>query len=196
MNKTKNIMIAGVGGQGTLLASRLLGNLLVTAGYDVKISEVHGMSQRGGSVVTFVRFGDTVHSPVIDKGQADILLSFELLEAARYLPYLVPGGRVIVNTDQIDPIPVITGAATYPQGLEETLAEQNIALETLDALSLAQEAGTSRAVNVVLMGQLARSLDFTKEQWEDAIRATVPPRFIDLNLKAFSLAYDQPATQH
>ena len=139
--ETKNIMIVGVGGQGTLLASKLLGRMLLTAGYDVKVSEVHGMSQRGGSVVTYVRWGDKVYSPIIDKGQADFILSFELLEAARWTEYLKPGGKLITNTQQINPMPVITGAAAYPQDLEAKMAAAGVDLDAIDALALAEEAG-------------------------------------------------------
>lgn len=189
--ETKNIMIVGVGGQGTLLASKLLGRLLLGKGYDVKVSEVHGMSQRGGSVVTYVRWGERVFSPIIDRGQADCILSFELLEAARYTEYLKPGGRIIVNSQQINPMPVIAGAAVYPEKLEEKLEEKLSALEinvdALDALSLAEEAGSSKAVNLVLMGRLAKHFDFTDEEWMAAIEESVPPKFLELNRKAFEL---------
>jgi indolepyruvate ferredoxin oxidoreductase beta subunit len=185
--ETKNIMIVGVGGQGTLLASKLLGRLLLSKGYDVKVSEVHGMSQRGGSVVTYVRWGDRVCSPIIDKGQADCVLSFELLEAARYTEYVKPGGRIIVNSQQINPMPVIAGAAAYPENLVEKLGTLDIHVDAFDALSLAEEAGNSKAVNLVLMGRLARHFDFTKEEWMDAIEHSVPPKFLELNKKAFAL---------
>lgn len=185
--ETKNIMIVGVGGQGTLLASKLLGRLLLTKGFDVKVSEVHGMSQRGGSVVTYVRWGDKVCSPIIDKGQADCILSFELLEAARYTEYLKPGGRIIVNSQQINPMPVIAGAAVYPEKLVEKLLALGLNVDALDALSLAEEAGNSKAVNLVLMGRLASHFDFTDEEWMDAIEHSVPPKFLELNKKAFEL---------
>ena len=141
MNQTKSIMIVGVGGQGTLLASRILGHAIIRQGFDVKVSEVHGMSQRGGSVVTYVRFGDRVDSPTVDLGQADVILSFEQLEAARYLPYLKKGGKVITNTQQIDPMPVITGTAVYPENLIEKMKDCGADVLALDALSLAEEAG-------------------------------------------------------
>ncbi|MBQ8080431.1 MAG: indolepyruvate oxidoreductase subunit beta [Clostridia bacterium] len=185
---TTNIMIVGVGGQGTLLASRILGNALVQEGYDVKVSEVHGMSQRGGSVVTYVKFGDKVWSPIIGQGEADIILSFELLEAERALPYLRPDGQIIVNTQQIDPMPVITGAAQYPADALEALTA-NARVTAVDALSLAKEAGTSRAVNVVLIGILASQTKIPKERWLDTIRQTVPEKFQAVNLKAFELGY-------
>ena len=185
--ETKNIMIVGVGGQGSLLASKLLGKLLLTRGYDIKVSEVHGMSQRGGSVVTYVRFGDKVYSPVIDKGQADYIVSFELLEAARWTEYLKPGGKIIVNTQRINPMPVIIGAAQYPENLAQKMAEAGIDVDAFDALSLAEEAGSAKAVNIVLMGHLSKNFDFTQEEWLQAIEQSVPPKFLELNKKAFTL---------
>ncbi len=185
--ETKNMMIVGVGGQGTLLASKLLGRLLLGKGFDVKVSEVHGMSQRGGSVVTYVRYGDKVCSPIIDKGQADVILSFELLEAARWTEYLKPGGRIVTNTQQVNPMPVITGAAEYPQGLEESMRALGIDLDAIDALSLAEEAGSSKAVNIVLLGRLSKWFDFTEEDWLEAIAQSVPPKFLELNKRAFAL---------
>lgn len=185
--ETKNIMIVGVGGQGSLLASKLLGRILLDQGYDVKVSEVHGMSQRGGSVVTYVRYGDRVCSPVIDKGEADFIVSFELLEAARYVNFLKPGGRVVVSDQQIDPMPVITGAAEYPQGLAEKMSALDIKVDIMDALSLAEQAGSSKAVNLVLMGRLSKYFDFPEEAWQKAIDACVPEKFLELNRKAFAL---------
>ena len=184
---TTNIMIVGVGGQGSLLASKLLGHLLLEEGYDVKVSEVHGMSQRGGSVVTYVRFGEKVYSPVIDKGEADFILSFEKLEAARWLEYLKPGGRVIVNNQEIDPMPVITGAARYPDQLLESMAAAGFEVDAADALPLAEQAGSAKAVNLVLMGRLSRYFEFPEEIWMQAIEACVPARFVELNKKAFRL---------
>lgn len=185
--ETKNIMIVGVGGQGSLLASKLLGKLFLSRGYDVKVSEVHGMSQRGGSVVTYVRYGDKVYSPIIDKGQADFILSFELLEAARWTEYLKPGGRIVTNTQQINPMPVITGAAQYPQGLVEKMRQAGMDVDAFDALSLAEEAGSAKAVNIVLLGRLSKSFDFSQAEWEQAVRESVPPKFLELNLRAFAL---------
>ncbi|MCI6926184.1 indolepyruvate oxidoreductase subunit beta [Butyricicoccus porcorum] len=185
---TKNVMIVGVGGQGSLLASKLLGHLLLEQGYDVKVSEVHGMSQRGGSVVTYVRFGDAVYSPIIDRGEADFIVSFEKLEAARWMEYLKPGGRVIVNTQEIDPMPVITGAAQYPADLVEKMRALGAQVDDMDALSLAVQAGSPKAVNLVLMGRLSRYFEDIPEQaWQDAITACVPPKFLELNRKAFAL---------
>ncbi len=184
---TKNIMIVGVGGQGSLLASKLLGRLLITRGLDVKVSEVHGMSQRGGSVVTYVRFGEKVYSPIVDKGQADFIVSFELLEAARYTEYLKPQGKVIASLQQINPMPVITGAAEYPSGLAERMKSAGIDIDAFDALSLAEQAGSAKAVNIVLMGRLSRYFDFTLEEWMEAIAHSVPERFLAMNQKAFAL---------
>ena len=185
--KTKSIMIVGVGGQGSLLASKLLGHLLLEQGYDVKVSEVHGMSQRGGSVVTYVRYGDHVNSPVIDRGEADYIVSFELLEAARWLPYLKPDGQIVTSTQRIDPMPVITGAASYPEDLVEKMRATGTKVDALDCLSLAETAGSSKAVNIVLLGRLSHYLDVDESHWISAIEAVVPPKFLELNKKAFEL---------
>lgn len=184
---TKNIMIVGVGGQGSLLASKLLGHLLLTEGYDVKVSEVHGMSQRGGSVVTYVRFGEKVYSPIIDKGEADYIVSFEKLEAARYVQYLKKGGCIVVNTQEIDPMPVIIGAAEYPENLVEKMQNLDIQVDAMDCLALANEAGSSKAVNIVLMGRLSKYFDISLDKWEKAIEECVPAKFVELNKKAFHL---------
>jgi len=186
---TKNIMIVGVGGQGTLLASRILGNTVTGEGYDVKLSEVHGMSQRGGSVVTYVKYGEKVYSPIVDKGEADIILAFEMLEAARALPFLKKGGIMIANTQEIDPMPVITGAAKYPENIEGSLKEK-VNLISLDAGKLALQAGNIKAVNVVLIGVMAKSTDIPYEKWVETIKSTVPEKFLDVNLKAFDLGYN------
>ena len=185
--QTKNIMIVGVGGQGSLLASKLLGRLLMNEGYDAKVSEVHGMSQRGGSVVTYVRYGDEVFSPVIDAGQADVIVAFEILEAARWMSYLAPGGRIVTNTQQIDPMPVITGIAEYPENLTERLRAAGVEVDAIDALSLANEAGSSKAVNIVMMGRLSKYFPFTRESWMRALSETVPERFLEMNRRAFEL---------
>ena len=185
--QTKNIMIVGVGGQGSLLASKRLGKLLLTKGYDIKVSEVHGMSQRGGSVVTYVRFGDKVYSPIIDRGEADFIVSFELLEAARYTEYLRADGRIITNTQQINPMPVIIGAASYPEALVEKMKNAGIAIDAIDALSLAEEAGSAKAVNLVLLGRLSKYFDFSEEEWMHAIETSVPAKFLEMNKKAFLL---------
>ena len=153
--EVKSVMIVGVGGQGTLLASKLLGNALIESGYEVKVSEIHGMSQRGGSVITYVKYGDRVDSPTIEKGEADIILAFERLEAARWLSYLKPDGKIVVNAQNIDPMPVITGAAKYPENIVENIRLAGANIKEIDALSLAVEAGSSKAVNVVLIGAMA-----------------------------------------
>ena len=186
--KTTNIMIVGVGGQGTLLASKLLGYVLLHRGYDVKVSEVHGMSQRGGSVVTYVRYGEKVYSPVIDKGEADLILSFEQLEAARWLEYLKPDGQIITNIQKMDPMPVITGAAEYPDRLIEKMRAAGARVDAEDFLALAMEAGSSKAVNIALLGRLSTYFpDIPEEDWQNAIAANVPPKFLELNRKAFAL---------
>lgn len=185
--QTKNIMIVGVGGQGSLLASKLLGHLLLEQGYDVKVSEVHGMSQRGGSVVTYVRYGEQVASPVIDKGEADFIVSFELLEAARWVSYLKPSGRMVTSKQQIDPMPVITGAAHYPENLVQQLQEAGIEVDAMDCLALAEQAGSSKAVNIVLMGRLSHYFDLPQEAWQKSLEAVVPAKFLELNKKAFDL---------
>lgn len=182
---TKNIMIAGVGGQGTLLASKLLGSLLIGQGYDVKVSEVHGMAQRGGSVVTYVRYGERVASPIIDRGEADILVAFELLEAARWAEYLRPEGVLIANTQQILPMPVITGAAVYPEDLAERLREGCGRAVLVDALAPAEEAGSAKAVNVVLMGILSTVLGMPEAAWMAALERQLKPALVEMNKKAF-----------
>ncbi len=183
---TKNIMIVGVGGQGTLLASKMLGYVLLQQGYDVKVSEVHGMSQRGGSVVTYVRYGKKVYSPVIDKGEADVIISFEKLEAARWLEFLKKDGTIITNTQEVEPMPVITGAAAYPENLIEKMQAAGAKVDAKDFLSIAQEAGSAKAVNIALMGRLSTYFpEISDEQWQDAIEKIVPTKFLDLNRKAF-----------
>ncbi len=190
MSMTKNIMIVGVGGQGSLLASKMLGQLLLSQGYDVKVSEVHGMSQRGGSVVTYVRYGEKVYSPVIDKGTADFIISFEKLEASRWISYLKKGGKIIVSKQEIDPMPVIIGAAEYPENLIEKMQAAGADVDAIDALDLAMEAGSPKAVNLVLMGRLSKYFDATEEAWMEALEACVPPKFLELNKKAFALGRD------
>lgn len=187
---TKSVMIVGVGGQGSLLASKLLGRLLMDEGFDVKVSEVHGMSQRGGSVVTYVRYGEQVFSPIISQGEADIIISFEKLEAARYAAFLKKDGKIIVNTQQIDPMPVIIGAAEYPENVLNELTDKGVSVEALDALSLAEDAGSSKAVNIVLMGKAAKYFGIPYEKWITAIENTVAPKFIEMNKKAFDLGYN------
>lgn len=187
MGDVKSIMIVGVGGQGTLLASRVMGNVLMRQGYDVKLSEVHGMAQRGGSVVTYVKYGDHVYSPVIEKGEADLIVSFELCEAARYLPYLKKGGKIVVNDQKIPPMPVITGAAEYPEDIVERIRRLGVEVVCADALSLAEQAGSPKAVNIVLIGVLSQMTDIPLDAWEAALEQSVPPKFLELNRRAFWL---------
>lgn len=186
-SNVKNIMIVGVGGQGTLLASRLLGSAVLAQNFDVKVSEVHGMSQRGGSVVTYVRYGEEVFSPVVNEGQADFIISFEKLEAARWISYLKDGGKLITSTQELDPMPVIIGAAIYPENIIEKIKAKGIDVVAIDALTLANEAGSSKATNVVLMGVLSNLLDFDNKVWENAIKQCVPAKFLEINQKAFEL---------
>lgn len=185
--KDYKIMIVGVGGQGTLLASKLLGKMFLQHGFDVKVSEVHGMSQRGGSVVTYVCAGEKAYSPVIDRGEADLIVSFELLEAARWAGYLQKEGTIVVNTQEINPMPVITGACAYPENIVEKLTGEGLSVDAFDALSPAVAAGSSKAVNIVLMGRLSRYFDFPEEEWLETIGTSVPEKFIALNKAAFLL---------
>lgn len=187
---TKNILIVGVGGQGTLLASKVMGKVFLDSGYDVKVSEVHGMSQRGGSVVTYVRYGDEVYSTLIDKGEADILLSFEALEAARWLPYLKKGGIVITNTQRLNPMSVVMGKATYPDDILDKIKATGVKPVEVNALTLAEEAGSAKSVNVVLLGIAAKHIGLNKQLWLDAVKSTVPPKTVDMNVAAFEKGYE------
>ena len=182
-----NILIVGVGGQGSLLASRILGAFYTKQGLDVKLSEVHGMSQRGGSVVTYVRAGERVDSPIISRHTADMILSFEAIEAARYLEYLKPDGALITSTQEIDPMPVITGAAAYPKDITEQVRSLGVNAVSVDALSLAVEAGSPKAANVVMIGAASTILGGSEEEWMEVLAACVPPKFLDMNRKAFLL---------
>lgn len=184
-----NIMIVGVGGQGTLLASRILGNVAMMKGFDVKVSEVHGMSQRGGSVVTYVKMGGKIYSPVIEKGTADLILAFEQLESFRWLDYLKKDGKLLINEQTIDPMPVITGMAKYPENITGKILAKTDGAVSIDALSIARSCGNTRAMNVVLIGLLARSTDIEKDIWLKAVRETVPEKFLEANLKAFEAGY-------
>lgn len=187
MSETKGIMIVGVGGQGTLLASRILGHVLMEQGYDVKMSEVHGMSQRGGSVVTYVKYGEKVYSPLVDLGEADYIIAFERLEAARWVSYLKEGGTLILNDRRISPMPVITGAMEYPSEIVEKIKLKGIKIIASDALSMAIEAGNAKSVNVVMIGILSALADFTVDMWDRALIECVKPKFLELNKKAFAL---------
>lgn len=189
MSDTKNIMIVGVGGQGTLLTSRILGGIMVKGGYDVKLSEVHGMSQRGGSVVTYVRYGEKVAEPIVEEGQADVLIAFERLEALRYAHFLKPDGALIVNDHRMDPITVVTGAAQYPENIIENLSK-NYKVYSINAAEEALKLGNSRVFNNVVLGLAAQHMDFTKEEWLEVIADTVPPKTIEINQKAFLIGYE------
>ena len=188
-NNTKNIMIVGVGGQGTLLTSRILGGITVEAGYDVKLSEVHGMAQRGGSVVTFVRYGEKVAEPIVEEGQADLLIAFEMLEAKRYAHFLKKDGVLVVNEQRIDPITVVTGAATYPEGIVEELEKEYSVLK-INAMDEALKLGNSKVFNIIVLGMAAKHMDFSKEDWLKVIEKTVPPKTVDMNKKAFLLGFE------
>ena len=189
MAETKNIMIVGVGGQGTLLTSRILGGITVEAGYDVKLSEVHGMAQRGGSVVTYVRYGEKVAEPIVEEGQADVLIAFERLEALRYAHFLKKDGVIIVNDQRIDPMPVVKGVAKYPDGIIEKLSKK-YRVVSVDAMDEAIKMGNSRVFNVIILGIAAKNMDFPKEQWIEVIKKTVPPKTIDINVAAFEKGYE------
>ena len=188
-NTTKNIMIVGVGGQGTLLTSRILGGITVAAGYDVKLSEVHGMAQRGGSVVTFVRYGEKVAEPIVEEGQADLLIAFEMLEAKRYAHFLKKDGVLVVNEQRIDPITVVTGAATYPEGIVEELEKEYSVLK-INAMDEALKLGNSKVFNIIVLGMAAKHMDFSKEDWLKVIEKTVPPKTVEMNKKAFLLGFE------
>lgn len=184
-----NILIVGVGGQGTLLASRILGNVALKMNFDAKVSEVHGMSQRGGSVVTYVKFGKKVYSPLIEKGEADLIMAFESLEALRYVDQLSKDGKMIINEQEIDPMPVIIGKAKYPENILATLKESH-SVYSLDALKIARECGTKKAVNIVLIGVMARLIGIDKNIFIEAIHEIVPAKVLDVNLKAFEEGYN------
>lgn len=190
MTETKSIMIVGVGGQGTLLTSRILGSVAMQQGFDVKMSEVHGMSQRGGSVVTYVKYGDKVYSPIIDLGEADYILAFERLEAARWVPFLKKTGTIILNDRPISPMPVITGAMQYPDSIVEKLTNKGVKIIASDALSMAKQAGNAKSVNVVLIGIISAIMDVPEDMWQKALEDCVKPKFIEVNKKAFALGRD------
>jgi len=187
--QTKNIMIVGVGGQGTLLTSRILGGITQDAGYDVKLSEVHGMAQRGGSVVTFVRYGDKVAEPIVEEGCADVLIAFERLEALRFAHFLKPDGVLIVNNQRIDPITVVTGAMEYPDNIIEDLS-RDYTVFAVDAMAEAKKLGNAKTFNVVVLGVAAKHMDFSKEAWLSVIERTVPSKTVELNQKAFLMGYE------
>ena len=184
-----NIMIVGVGGQGSLLTSRILGNVGLREGYDVKVSEVHGMSQRGGSVVTYVKMAKKVYSPLIEKGEADIILAFEELEALRWVDYLKSDGRMLINQQRIDPLPVIIGKAKYPENIVQKIEGRYPNTLSIDALAIARQSGSIKTVNTVLVGLMAKSIDIPKQVWIAAIEEIVPAKMLESNLKAFEAGY-------
>ncbi|GAA0121647.1 MAG: indolepyruvate oxidoreductase subunit beta [Clostridium argentinense] len=184
MKEVKNILFIGVGGQGTILASKILSEGLLRHGYDVKMSEVHGMAQRGGSVTTQVRFGEKVYSPLIEKGKADAIVAFEKTEALRALPYLKEGGHLVVNDYEIHPVPVLIGAETYPEKVIETLKDEVENLVILNAAKIAENLGNIKAQNVVLLGALLKALNLDEIDWEDVVSSLVPQKAIELNKKA------------
>lgn len=186
---TKNIMIVGVGGQGTLLTSRILGGITLDAGYDVKLSEVHGMAQRGGSVVTFVRYGEKVAEPIVEQGQADVLIAFETLEALRYAHFLKKDGVLIINDQRIEPITVVTGAAQYPENIIENL-EQEHTVYKINAMEEAKKLGNSKAFNIIVLGMAAKHMDFSKEAWLTVIEKTVPQKTVEINQRAFLIGFE------
>ncbi len=187
--KTTNIMIVGVGGQGTLLTSRILGGIATHAGFDVKLSEVHGMAQRGGSVVTYVRFGDSVAEPIVEEGQADVLIAFERLEALRYAHFLKKDGVLIVNDQRIDPMTVVTGAAKYPENIIEDLSAK-FKVVSCDAMKEAKALGNAKVFNTIIIGVAAKHMSFAKEDWIAVIKNTVPPKTVEMNVAAFEAGYN------
>ncbi len=192
MENVKNIMVVGVGGQGTLLTSRIIGKTAMKNGLDVKMSEVHGMAQRGGSVVTFVRFGEKVCEPVVEEGSADVLIAFERLEAERYAHFLKKDGVLIVNDCRIDPMTVVIGAKTYPEQIIERLKKEHT-VYAIDGVKLALELGNSKVLNSIVLGLSARLIGFEREDWLQVVRSTVPPKTVEVNEKAFLLGYEAQA---
>jgi indolepyruvate ferredoxin oxidoreductase beta subunit len=184
---TVNILICGVGGQGVLLAGDIIAETAIASGHDAKKSEVHGMAQRGGSVVSHVRYGDKVNSPLIREGEADAILSFEEMETARYLQFLKPGGCLVINRQQVMPMSVATGAADYPMDIVERIKQQVKDVVTVDGIKLAEQVGSAKAVNTVLLGALAKRLELAPEKWLEVISKRVPPKTVELNKKAFEL---------
>ncbi len=190
MSEVKNILLVGVGGQGTILASKILTSGLMKAGYDVKMSEIHGMSQRGGSVSTQVRYGDKVYSPIVGKGSADVIVAFEEMEALRWLDHLKIGGTMVINDYQIQPVPVNLGAAEYPEGIIDHL-KGICDVHAFKAADIATELGNPKAMNIVLLGALIKSMGGLEDiDWDAEIEANVKPKFIELNKKAFHAGYD------
>lgn len=190
-NDTKSILLVGVGGQGTILASKILTEGLVRKGYDVKMSEIHGMSQRGGSVTTHVRYGTKVASPVVPMGEADVLVAFEKVEAVRWLAYLKKSGTLVVNNFEIYSLPVLIGAAKYPDEVIEKLKAEVANIKEFNAGKIAEELGNIKAQNVVLLGALVKAMNLEDLDWESVIRDTVPPKLLNLNIEAFKAGLAQ-----
>lgn len=190
MLKPINVLMVGVGGQGTILASKVLAAVAMKMGYDIKVSEIHGMAQRGGSVVTQIRLGEKVYSPVISEGEADVILAFEQLEALRWLSCLKPGGTVIINSQQISPVPVLAGAAEYPGDITGKIKERVADVVVLDALQAALDCGNAKAANVVLLGAMAQKLPVDEQTWRDALASIVPPRLLEINNAAFTTGFN------
>lgn len=186
-NDTKSILLVGVGGQGTILASKILSEGLVRKGYDVKMSEIHGMSQRGGSVSTHVRYGSKVDSPIVSEKSADLLVAFEKIEAVRWLDYLKKGGSLIINDYEIHSLPVLIGSATYPKDVVEQLQKEVENLKVINATKIAEELGNVKAQNIVLLGALIKAMRLTSIDWQPVLKELIPPRFYDLNAKAFDI---------
>ncbi len=191
MTDVKNILLAGVGGQGIILASKILATGLINAGYDVKMSEVHGMAQRGGSVTTQVRFGEKVQSPIIGKGQADILVSFETMETGKWIEFLKPEGKIVINEYELPSAPILIGSAVYPEGVIEFIESKVKDVTVLKAADLARELGNVRTMNVIIVGALIKALGLEDIDWKAVISETVKPKFIDINVKALNLGMSQ-----
>lgn len=189
MAETKSVLLVGVGGQGTILASKILSAGLVEAGYDVKMSEIHGMAQRGGSVSTQVRYGDEVFSPIIGRGEADVLVSFEAMEALRWLEYLKPNGKVVVNDYKIPSAPILMGKEDYPEGVIDIIKSKSNT-SVINAANIAEELGNMKVMNIVLLGALVKAIDLSDIDWEKAIKDNVKEKFVDINLKAFQRGMD------
>jgi len=188
MSEVKNILLVGVGGQGTILASKILSDGLVNAGYDVKMSEIHGMSQRGGSVSTQIRFGEKVYSPIIGKGEADVMVAFEKMEALRWIDHLKKDGKMVINDYEIPSVPILMGQTDYPCGIVDELSEK-VDVLVFEAAKIAEELGNSKAMNVVLLGALVKAMDVEGIDWEEMIKHNVKKGFEELNIKAFNAGY-------
>lgn len=185
MAEVKNILLVGVGGQGIILASKILSTGLIEAGYDVKMSEVHGMAQRGGSVTTQVRYGEKVYSPIIGQGEADILVSFEEMEAMRWIDHLKPEGKLVINNYRIPSVPILIGEKTYPTGIKEALSDK-IDTVVVEAMEVAEKIGNSKTQNIVMLGALVGALKLDEVNWEQVIGELVKPKFVEINVKAFN----------